>query len=87
MLLKDPAGNLGRPFFIYAGRSAGKNHSPRVQVFDRVPATFGLGYHGVDLQLTDTAGDEVAVLGAKIDNDDAFVNRLLAVFVFRSYTV
>ena len=61
-------------FFVDAGRPTGEDDALRVDALHLLPRVGGVGDLRVDLQLADAPGDEVAVLGAEIDDGDALVD-------------
>ena len=75
--LKHPVRDERRAVLVHAGRSAGEDDALGVDALHLFPRVGGVGNLGVDLQLPDPAGDEVAVLGAEVDDGDALVDLAL----------
>ena len=72
--LKHPVRDERRAVLVHAGRSPGQDDALGVDAFHLFPRIGGVGNLGVDLQLPDPAGDEVAVLGAEVDDGDTLVD-------------
>ena len=81
-LLKDPAWHQGSTGVIHAGRSAGEYDALGIHVLHRLPRGGRRQDLGVDLKLPDSSSNQMTVLGAEVNDDDTFTNRLSARFNF-----
>ena len=71
---QDPTWHQRGAGIVYAGWTARQDDPFGIDVLNRFPG--GICWHdlGVNLELPNSAGDQVAVLRAKIDNYDTFGN-------------
>ena len=74
LALKHPVGNPGGVVLVNAGRPPRQDDPLRVDPLHLLPRVGGVGDFRVDLQLPHPAGDQVAVLGAEVDDSNTLVD-------------
>ena len=62
---------MGRAFVVNARRTAGENDSIRIQFFDVSRRKIEGNDFGIDLELPHTAGDDLGVLRAEIEDENS----------------
>ena len=72
--LEHPVWDQRRAVLVDAGRATGQDDALGVDPLDFLPGVGGIGDLGVDLQFPDAAGDQVAVLGAEVNDGDTLVD-------------
>ncbi len=72
---EDVRGRHGRPFLVDAGRPAREDKPPGVQALHLFPGSVRWEELAVDVALAHPTGDEHAVLGAEIEDDDGLGRR------------
>ena len=68
--LQGPVRDARRPGVIHAGRPAGQDDAPGVEMRHGRRIRGGRDNLGINLQFPDAAGNQVGVLGAEVDDDD-----------------
>jgi hypothetical protein len=71
---EDPVGYPGSARVVNAGRAAREDNALGVDVANRLPGAGSGKNLGIDFELSDAAGDKVAVLRAEVDDDYALID-------------
>ena len=76
MLFEDPGRDQRSAVGVNAGGATGKDHTAGIEVPHRLPGGGGPDNFGVDVEIPDSAGDKVGVLGPEVDDGDPLANAL-----------
>ena len=68
LLFEYPGRDLRGAIGVNAGRATGKDHAPGIKVLHRLPGCGSPDDFGVDIEIADSARNEVSVLRPEVDD-------------------